>query len=76
MSWRDPRPRPLGTDPSNDGNEADEAVARNRSTPARSTPGRTAVGADVTNRLRRITGAALLVATLVLVAAILAARAG
>lgn len=54
----------------------DDPVARNRATPARTTPGRTPVGADVTNRLRRITGAALLVATLVLVAVVVAERAG
>lgn len=53
-----------------------DAVARNRAAPARSTPGRTPVGAEVTNRLRRLTVAVLLIATAVLVAALLAARAG
>lgn len=53
----------------------DDPVARNRAAPARTTPGRTPVGADVTNRLRRITAAALFVATLVLVAVLVAERA-
>lgn len=50
--------------------DRDEAVDRNRSAPRRTTPDRTPVGADVTNRLRRITGAVLLVATLVLAAVV------
>ncbi|MEX2619472.1 MAG: hypothetical protein WD250_04565 [Egibacteraceae bacterium] len=58
-----------------DGTGGDDPVERNRATPARTTPNRPAVGAAVTNRLRRITGAALLIATLVLVAAIIAERA-
>lgn len=53
----------------------DDPVARNRAVPPRTTPDRTPVGAEVTNRLRRITGAALLIATLVLVAAVIAERA-
>lgn len=57
------------------GTGGEDPVARNRATPARTTPNRPAVGAAVTNRLRRITGAALLIATVVLVAAIIAERA-
>lgn len=66
----------MTAEPSRDGETPDEEdpVARNRATPARATPGRTPVGADVTNRLRRITGAVLLIATLVLVAAIVLPR--
>lgn len=52
----------------------DDPVARNRTTPARATPGRTPVGADVTNRLRRITGAVLAIATLILVAVLVVER--
>lgn len=56
--------------------DAEDPVERNRATPRGTSPDRPAVGAEVTNRLRRITGAALLVATLVLVAAIVAQRVG
>lgn len=68
----------VNADPSRDAESPDEddPVARNRATPARTSPGRTPVGADVTNRLRRVTGAVLLIATLVLVAAIVMQRAG
>lgn len=69
----DPDPQ-AGTD-QRGGTGGDDPVERNRATPARTTPNRPAVGAAVTNRLRRITGAALLIATLVLVAAIIAERA-
>lgn len=55
---------------------AGDPVEHDRALPPRTTPGRPAVGAAVTNRLRRITGAALLIATLVLVAAVVAERAG
>lgn len=37
-------------------------------------PNRSPVGADVTNALRRITGAVLLIATLVLVVVVVAGR--
>lgn len=52
----------------------DDPVARNRDAPLRSTPGRTPVGANVTHQLRRITEAALLVATLILVAVLVVDR--
>lgn len=66
----------MSTEPSRDGEtpDGDDPVGRNRSTPPRATPGRNPVGADVTNRLRRITGSVLLIATLVLVAAIVLQR--
>lgn len=57
-----------------EGPEEDDPVTRNRAAPARATPDRTPVGADVTTRLRRITGAALLIATLVLAAALVLGR--
>ena len=50
-----------------DRSEADELVARNRTASRRRTPGRTPVGQDVTRVLVVVTGAALALATLVLV---------
>lgn len=66
----------MSTEPSRDGETPDEddPVGRNRAAPPRASPGRAPVGADVTNRLRRITGSVLLIATLVLVAAIVLQR--
>lgn len=49
-------------------------VTRDRSPPPRDHPDRSALGADLTNRLRRITAAALLAATLVLVVAVAVGR--
>jgi hypothetical protein len=56
------------------GEHPDDPVARNRAANPRTTPGRTPVGNEITNRLRRVTGAALAIATLVLVAALLLGR--
>ncbi|HVL99426.1 MAG TPA: hypothetical protein VM324_09070 [Egibacteraceae bacterium] len=49
-------------------------MTRDRSPPPRDHPDRSALGADLTNRLRRITAAALLAATLVLVVAVAVGR--
>lgn len=66
MSPSTPEPSRDDEDPGDD-----DAVARNRASPARTTPGRAPLGADVTKRLRRITGAVLLIATLVFVAVVI-----
>jgi len=59
---------------SGESSDEDDPVTRNRAAPARATPDRAPVGADVTTRLRRITGAALLIATLVLAAVVVVGR--
>lgn len=66
----------FSSEPSTHGESPDDGdpVARNRGAPTRTTPGRTPVGADVTQRLWRITGAILLAATLILVAVVVLGR--
>lgn len=64
----------MSSEPARDGDPGDDPVARNRATPRRQVPGRRPVGVDVTNQLRRITGAVLLVATLVLLAVLVIER--
>lgn len=49
----------------------DDPVARNRSTPRRTVPGRAPLGAAVTLRVALATGAVILLATVVLLAVLL-----